>query len=285
MAQQQYEDWVDWRLKHGSMCSLCPLNGQRKVGCIGDPDAGPVVILEAPGAEEESYNEAHQKYGVPIVGRSGWALRHKLLGPTGLVEIEQKEGQWPRVTKWNCFVMNTIMCRPPDNKINSPEGKKARVCCSDSAKALLAHLLERKQQRVLVPAGGTGLELVMGQATIGPYRGRVLSFNSSLLTPTSLEDKLKQLKIKPPEEALTYIKIIGAMVKQCQKALDPVQVEKWQALEAKRNAATVAREARETAKARKALEKKMLTSAKPYLQVLSTLLTKQRARWNRVKSA
>lgn len=282
-----YDDWVDWRLAHGSECHVCPLNGQRKVGCIGDPDAGPIAILEAPGAEEEAYNAAHQKYGVPIVGRSGWALKHKLLAPVGLVEVEQKEGQWPRVKKWNCFVMNTIMCRPPDNKINSPEGKKAKVCCSNSAKSLLQYLLERNPDRVLMPLGGTALDLLTGQATIGPYRGRVLSLKPQSLTPLPKDDVIKlALKgVKPPEESKPHLKIIQLLVKQSQKTLDPAWVTAWQTKEAKRLAKIQAAETKAQEKKIKAQQKELLLTIKPYLTLLNAVLKKQQKSWSQHKSA
>jgi len=258
-----YDDWVEWRLANGSMCGVCPLNGQRKVGCVGDPDAGPVMILEAPGAEEESYNAAHQKYGVPIVGRSGWALKFKLLAPVGLIDIEQKEGQWPKVKKWNVFVMNRIMCRPPNNKINSPEGKKALACCSNSAKSLMAYLLARNPDRAVIASGGTALDLLTGQATIGPYRGRVLNWKNSYVTPMPQDSVLKiALRgVKPPAEAEPYLKILKLLLSKSRSSLKAAPLRQ-----------------------KKALEKEALSLAKPYLTLLSTVLTRQRKTWSQAKS-
>jgi uracil-DNA glycosylase len=257
-----YNDWVDWRLANGSECAICPLNGQRKVGCIGDPDAGPILILEAPGAEEESYNKDHQKYGVPIVGRSGWALKFKLLAPAGLVEIEEKENGWPKVTKWNTFVMNRIMCRPPDSKRGGGYGKigkKAAACCSNSAKALLKLLIAQNPDRTLIPSGGEALDLTTAQATIGPYRGRVLSLNDSYLSPMPQDDIMKKVfkGMKPPLEAETYLKIIKVIVSKSQSSLKSAPLKAAKA-------------------AQKAHEMEMKSLLKPHLTLLNVVLTKQR---------
>jgi predicted Zn-ribbon and HTH transcriptional regulator len=221
------------------------------------------MILEAPGAEEESYNIGHQKYGVPIVGRSGWALKFALLAPAGFVEIEQKERGWPTVKKWNTFVMNVLMCRPPNNKINSPEGKKALVCCSNSAKNLLAYLLTQRPDRTVIPLGGTALALLTGQATIGPYRGRVLPLTPSCVEPLSLEQTLKlALKgIKAPPEAEQHLKIVKLLLQKQKMSLlmAPARIRKIQLAELK-------------------------TQALPHLQIVNMLLKKQRQALKQAKS-
>lgn len=67
------------------------------------------------------------------------------------------------------------MCRPPGNKIDSPEGKKAVRCCANGARWQLNEAIRRNPNIMLVPNGGTALSLLRGVKTpIEPYRGRFL---------------------------------------------------------------------------------------------------------------
>lgn len=225
------------------------------MGCSGDPNAGVILIGEAPGKEESEYNAARQKYGEPFVGRSGWALKTRLLAPAGLATVQHREDGWDRVTKINAFIMNTVMCRPPDNKINSVEGKKAVACCSNSAKALLAWLLERNSERTLVPLGGTALHLVTGKASVGPYRGRVLKLDMGMLEPASEKAILKiALRgVKPPEEMLPHLAVLKALVSKCSSTLKAAPK-----------------------RAAKSRQSEVLALAKPHLLILSAVLVKCR---------
>lgn len=63
-----------------------------------------IIVGEAPGAEED-------KKGVPFVGRSG-ALLDLLLERSG-------------TSRDRCFVVNTLACRPPDNRDPRPEELEA----------------------------------------------------------------------------------------------------------------------------------------------------------------
>jgi uracil-DNA glycosylase family 4 len=212
-------EYVDFRLKNGSLCWACPLNGQRKVGCAGDVNSDIIILGEAPGKDEEDYNQQHQKHGVPFVGRSGWALKVKLLGPAGLTEIDDTGDGWPKVKKLKTFVFNTILCRPPKNKINSPEGKRAVACCSNSAKALVAHLLSLNPKRTLVPLGGTALGLLTGEDAISQYRGRVLTLQSGALEPMPEAEvtKIAMRGYKPPPELVPHLAVLKALLSKQRK--------------------------------------------------------------------
>jgi uracil-DNA glycosylase family 4 len=191
-------------MRNGSWCAICPLNGQRKVGVAG-PVASKVVIMgEAPGATEESWNTARQKYGEPFQGKAGWALKVKLLARAGLASIKARAFGWPSITAIHVWILNVLMCRPPKNKVDSPEGRKAFACCHRSALALLR---ERERQfgtdSVLVPMGGTALALITGEDAIGPYRGRVMNVDiqdSSLGMSESAIMRSALRGIKPPPE-------------------------------------------------------------------------------------
>ena len=213
------------------------------------------------------------------MGRSGWALKHKLLAPVGFVDVEKKEGQWPKVKKWNTFVMNTIMCRPPDNKINSPEGKKAVACCSNSAKALLELLLKQNPDRTLIPLGGTALALMTGQASIGPCRGRVMNLKPSSLEPLPQEQLLKIVArgYKPPEYMVQPLAVLKGLLSKQRTA--------WQTLPEREEKARLAREKKEAKAASRQLEKELKEQIKPYLTLLNAVLTKQRKSLSQVKSA
>lgn len=217
---------------------MCPLNGQRKVGADGPRDAKVILVGEAPGREEEEYNSQYQQYGKPFVGRSGWSLKVKLLAPVQLADIETQEIGWPKVKRLNAFVMNVIMCRPPNNKITSPEGRKAVACCSNSAKALLRELLSTQlgqalslvdqpemdlktqcttgqNPSVVVPLGGTALDLMTGKDTIGSYRGRVLKLQPNALDPMDEADILKIALRgqKPPVEIMPILTVLEKIIK------------------------------------------------------------------------
>lgn len=84
-------------------CTRCDLAASRTqvVFGRGDPDADLVFVGEAPGADEDAQ-------GYPFVGRSG-----KLLDRLVLEEIGLERDDF--------FVMNTIMCRPPNNRDPLPD--------------------------------------------------------------------------------------------------------------------------------------------------------------------
>jgi uracil-DNA glycosylase family 4 len=84
-------------------CTKCPLAATRTqvVFGRGDPTADLVFVGEAPGADEDAQ-------GFPFVGRSG-----KLLDQLVLEEIGLERDDF--------FVMNTLMCRPPNNRDPLPE--------------------------------------------------------------------------------------------------------------------------------------------------------------------
>src|SRR5712675_113764 len=139
-------DLVNWRLSRGSFCSLCPLNHKRKVGCAGPLDANVILIGEMPGKDETEYNEHSQPYGEPFVGRSGNMWKTDLLGPAGLAEITPGL-KYAKVKRLKAFIMNAAMCQPPKNKANSPIGRKALLCCHDSAVTLLNEPFRRQPGR------------------------------------------------------------------------------------------------------------------------------------------
>ena len=88
-------------------CTRCPLHQARTtvVFGAGNADADLMFIGEAPGANED-------RMGLPFVGQAG-KLLDKLLDEIGLGRAD-------------VFVINTIKCRPPDNR--DPHPNEIQAC-------------------------------------------------------------------------------------------------------------------------------------------------------------
>lgn len=192
-----------------SLCHVCPLNGQRMVGSDGPPDAEYLGIFEAPGQDEEEYGLTGKyatKYGRPLQGKTGYFMRVRHLGDpkVGLQELlPPYPGRTaPRLGKLKIHLMNVAMCRPPNNKIDSPEGKKAVRCCGNGARWQINEWLKRHPNGTILPAGGTALSLLRGTKTpIEPYRGRFMVHGND---PLHYEDEADIYKyvlrgVKPQE--------------------------------------------------------------------------------------
>ena len=90
-------------------CSGCPLAETRTnvVFGDGDPDSRLMFIGEGPGADEDAQ-------GLPFVGRAGQLLT-QILTAAG---ISRKE----------VYITNIVKCRPPGNRVPTPE--ESVVCGS-----------------------------------------------------------------------------------------------------------------------------------------------------------
>ena len=89
-----------------SSCTACTLSEQRHtvVFGVGDPKADIVFIGEAPGHEEDLKGE-------PFVGRAGQLL-DRMLHSQGMDRSQ-------------VYIMNTVKCRPPNNRDPRPEEVQA----------------------------------------------------------------------------------------------------------------------------------------------------------------
>ena len=222
----QYPTYVEERLAHGSLCHVCPLNGQRKVGHDGPADARHIGIAEAPGADEEAYGATRgYKYGLPLVGATGYFFKLNHLVPRGLADVLQgkrRDGTtYDYVGNLRVHLMNVIMCRPPDNKIDSREGKRAVKCCANSARWFLNERLRENPNRMLNPMGGTALSLLRGEKTpIDPYRGRVLGPYTGLAFPYEPEADIYKYVLrgmKPKEEWWPLLERVLKMILTIQR--------------------------------------------------------------------
>jgi len=119
-------------------CRNCPLGRIRKHAC---PMTGPthgraqmVIVGEAPGAVED-------REGEPFIGKSGMKLN----------ECLEKAGTHRR----NVAIMNTLACRPPDNR--NPEPSELAAC-----RPLFDKQLRMARTWVGVALGGYALANVLG---------------------------------------------------------------------------------------------------------------------------
>ena len=141
-------DWDALKLAVES-CHACPLCNTRNNTVFSDGRAPAELLLigEAPGQEEDLQ-------GVPFVGRSG-----KLL--TRILEsLEFKRGE-------NLTIINTIKCRPPQNR--NPKETESLAC-----RGYLERQIELIDPKLIVLLGRPASESLFGAPQkISALRGRV----------------------------------------------------------------------------------------------------------------
>jgi hypothetical protein len=204
-----HPDLVPWRLRHGSFCAVCPLNGQRKVGADGPIDAEHIIVLDMPTKDDAQLGVSFgYKYGRPA--RSGAAYYWKLenLVPAGIATIHQRPGKvWPNVELTNAQVLNVTMCNnPADPKGKKPESKAARRCCANSLRAFLRTRRNKNPNISIHPCGGPALTTVMQtKVAIDSYRGRFVgNVHGEPLGPTNAE-WARMLTDEPEGDIIKYV--------------------------------------------------------------------------------
>jgi uracil-DNA glycosylase len=117
-------------------CRKCPLAEGRTtvVFGTGNADADLMFVGEAPGFHED-------QQGKPFVGRAG-KLLDQLLEEIGL-------------TRGDCFIANTLKCRPPDNRDPLPDEIEA-------CKPHLMRQIELIEPRVICTLGNFATKLLSG---------------------------------------------------------------------------------------------------------------------------
>ncbi len=133
-------------VNHVRGCTKCPLCRSRTntVFGEGDADADLMFIGEGPGADEDAQ-------GRPFVGRAGQLL-DKQIAAMGL-ERQQ------------VFIGNIVKCRPPGNRVPSPEEADA---CMD----YLVQQIQVIQPKVIVGLGATAVKYLLGDMKIAITRLR-----------------------------------------------------------------------------------------------------------------
>lgn len=158
-------------------CTRCPLHRTRTTVVFGNgnADAELMFVGEAPGANED-------RMGLPFVGQAG-KLLDKLLAEIGM-------------SRGDVFVVNTIKCRPPDNRDPHPNEIEA---CNDYLRSQIA-LIEPTVictlgnfATKLLRSDTTGISRVHGQAEVRVIGSRAVRLYplyhpaAALYTPSTLE--------------------------------------------------------------------------------------------------
>lgn len=175
-------------------CTRCPLAAGRTkvVPGIGVLNPAVVVIGEGPGHDEDLRGE-------PFVGPAGQLL-DKMLAAINL----------SRTT--NCFIANIVKCRPPNNRVPTPD--EAAACES----FLQAQIFALKPKMILCAGSTAAKNLLKTTSGVTALRGRFYDWNgipvsvtyhpSALLRDASLKrpawDDLKLLRARLLELAPHY---------------------------------------------------------------------------------
>lgn len=141
-------------------CTRCELSQGRTnvVFGVGDPSAGLMLVGEGPGAQEDIAGE-------PFVGRSGRYLDQLVAEEMGL-------------TRAQCYVTNTVKCRPPGNR--DPRPAEIAAC-----RGYLDAQLDLVDPRVVVTLGNFAAKLLLDtDVGITRLRGRSYPFRGGHLVPT-----------------------------------------------------------------------------------------------------
>lgn len=146
-------------LQECTQCRNCQLSQTRQQVVVwrGAEQAPLMLIGEGPGAEED-------EKGKPFVGAAG-RLLDLLLTASGL-EPE------------TFHICNIVKCRPPQNRVPTPE--EAKAC-----KPLLAKQFRLARPRIIVLLGATAYKYFTGSSDgISKIRGQWIEKNGYLIMPT-----------------------------------------------------------------------------------------------------
>lgn len=140
-------------------CQRCSLAAQRThvVVSRGHPQAPVMVIGEGPGQQED-------ETGLPFVGRAGQLLE-KILAAVRL-DTEQ-----------DVYICNIVKCRPPGNRVPTP----------DEAQACMPYLLEQIRlvaPKIILLTGATAVQGLTGNKQgITKIRGQWIEWQGYLCMP------------------------------------------------------------------------------------------------------
>ncbi|HBP39136.1 MAG TPA: uracil-DNA glycosylase [Clostridiales bacterium] len=152
---------ANWKqfVRECQQCRNCPLSESRRNVVIwrGAEQAPLMFIGEGPGAEED-------EHGIPFIGAAG-RLLDLLLTASGL------EPDY-------FHICNIVKCRPPQNRVPTPE--EAKAC-----KPLLARQFRLVHPRIIVLLGATAYKYFTGNSDgISKIRGQWIEKNGYLIMPT-----------------------------------------------------------------------------------------------------
>ena len=136
-------------------CTNCELCKGRANVVPGQGVANPSVLVigEGPGEEED-------KQGLPFVGPAGQLLDKMLAA----IQLDRHI---------NCYIANTVKCRPPYNRDPKPE--EAAAC-----RAFLDAQIHILKPKMILLVGKVALRNIMsleGEISLRRYRGRVYTYS------------------------------------------------------------------------------------------------------------
>jgi len=136
-------------------CAKCPLHEYRvnMVFGKGNPDAGIMLIGEAPGREEDLE-------GAPFVGKSG----------KDLFEAFSKMG----IDRKDIFVTNMVKCRPVNNR--APDTKEINICSE-----LLKKQIDIISPDIIVIVGKVALDSLLVGHKISEVSGKFIIAGNRIL--------------------------------------------------------------------------------------------------------
>jgi uracil-DNA glycosylase len=144
---------------HCAVCQRCGLGKTRLNAVVGrGAIQAPIMIIgEGPGQNED-------EQGLPFVGRSGQLLE-KILAAVNFS------------TEQEVYICNVVRCRPPDNRVPTPE--EIAAC-----KPYLLEQIRLVNPLVILLTGATALKAVTGSKTsITKVRGEWIEWEGRLCMP------------------------------------------------------------------------------------------------------
>lgn len=167
-------------------CTSCKLCKGRKnpVPGMGVENPDVLVVGEGPGEEEDIQ-------GLPFVGNAGQLLDKMLAA----IQLSRNE---------NCYIANTVKCRPPYNR--DPENDETEACRTYLDAQI--HVLKPKMILALGKVAARDLLKIQGEFTLNKYRGQIFQYNGIpvIITyhPSALLRNLENKK--PAWEDLKFFK-------------------------------------------------------------------------------
>lgn len=153
-ARAQHIASLDWAAlqAEAASCTACTLCKSRNkvVFGVGQPQADWLVVGEAPGAEED-------RLGEPFVGQAG-KLLDAMLAAVG------------RARQDNVYILNTLKCRPPQNR--NPQPDEMAQCAP-----FLQRQIELIRPKVIFAVGRFAVQALLGRdASIASLRGQLHTY-------------------------------------------------------------------------------------------------------------
>lgn len=144
----------DLKSNCGECCKACELHATRHnvVFSDGNPETASIVLIgEAPGENEDLQ-------GKPFVGRAG-KLLNEFLAKAG-ISREQ-----------DLYIVNTVKCRPPKNRVPTEAEKKA-------CREILLSQIEIINPKIILLCGATAMKsFISDKLTISKIRGNIIEIN------------------------------------------------------------------------------------------------------------